>query len=98
MATFFGVLLAVAWPVGLMAGATWIAMAYLFRMSSLAALTAAALAPLYAFLLHASYPVVALAVFMAVIIFIRHDQNITRLLKGQEPKIGAKTAPPVASQ
>jgi len=51
VATFFGTMIALAWwpPVGLMAGATWIVMAYLFRMSSLAALTAAALAPLYAF-------------------------------------------------
>ena len=93
VATFFGVMIAVSWPVGLMAGATWIAMAYLFRMSSLAALTAAALAPLYAFALHAVHPVIVLAVFMALIIFVRHHENIARLLKGQEPKIGAKTAP-----
>jgi glycerol-3-phosphate acyltransferase PlsY len=48
VATFFGVLLAVAWPVGLAAGATWIALAALFRFSSLAGLTAALLAPVYA--------------------------------------------------
>ena len=94
VATFFGVLIAVAWPVGLMAGATWIAMAYLFRMSSLAALTAAVLAPLYAFALHSGHPVIVLAVFMAVIIFTRHHENIARLLKGQEPRIGAQTTTP----
>jgi len=98
VATFFGVMLAVAWPMGLLAGATWIAMAYLFRMSSLAALTAAALAPLYAFALHSGQPVIYLAVFMAVIIFIRHHENIARLLKGAEPKIGAKSAPPAATE
>ena len=95
MATFFGVMLAVAWPMGLLAGATWIAMAVLMRFSSLAALTAAALAPLYAFALHAGYPVICASVFMAVLIFIRHHENIARLLKGEEPRIGArKPAPP----
>jgi glycerol-3-phosphate acyltransferase PlsY len=92
VATFFGVLLAVAWPVGLLAGATWLAMAALFRMSSLAGLTAAALAPLFAFAVHAGYPVIVLAVFMAVLIFIRHHQNIGRLLRGEEPKIGGATS------
>jgi glycerol-3-phosphate acyltransferase PlsY len=88
VATFFGTLLAIAWPVGILAGATWIAMAAVFRMSSLAALTAAALAPLFAFAVHAGYPVIVLAVFMAVLIFIRHHENIRRLLRGEEPKIG----------
>ena len=101
VATFFGVLFAVAWPVGLLAGATWIATAVLFRISSLGALAAAALAPLYALALHKGYPVVALGVFMAVLIYIRHHENIARLLKGQEPRIGAKkaaaeAAPPAA--
>jgi len=99
VATYFGAMIAMAWwpPVGLMAGATWIAMAFLFRMSSLAALTAAALAPLYAFALHAGYPVICASVFMAVLIFIRHHENIARLLKGEEPKIGgASKAPPPA--
>jgi glycerol-3-phosphate acyltransferase PlsY len=97
VATFFGTLLAVAWPVGLLAGATWIAMAALFRMSSLAALTAAALAPLFAFAVHAGYPVVALSVFMAALIFIRHHENIRRLLRGEEPKIGAEKKPAEAA-
>jgi len=94
VATFFGILLAMAWPVGVMAGATWIAMAVLFRISSLAALTAAALAPLFAFAVHAGYPVIALSLFMAVFIYIRHHQNIARLLKGEEPRIGGKAKAP----
>ena len=69
-------------------------MAALFRVSSLAALTAAVLAPLFAFALHAGYPVIALSLFMALLIFIRHHANIARLIKGEEPRIGAKTAPP----
>jgi len=90
VATFFGTLLAAAWPVGIAAGATWIVMAFLFRVSSLAALTAAALAPIYVFLLDRPYPIAVMALFMGVLIYIRHKDNIGRLLKGQEPKIGKK--------
>jgi acyl phosphate:glycerol-3-phosphate acyltransferase len=92
VATFFGVIFAVAWPVGLLCGATWLAMAALFRMSSLASLTAAVLAPLFVFLIDRPYPFLWLALFLAVLIFIRHHQNIRRLLKGEEPKIGARKA------
>ncbi|MDP2259792.1 MAG: glycerol-3-phosphate 1-O-acyltransferase PlsY [Caulobacter sp.] len=96
VATFYGVLLTAAWPVGVLAALTWLAMAALFRISSLAALTATALAPLFAFATDQPYPMVLLSAFMAVLIYIRHHQNISRLLKGQEPKIGAKkdAAPP----
>ncbi|HEX4179455.1 MAG TPA: glycerol-3-phosphate 1-O-acyltransferase PlsY [Caulobacteraceae bacterium] len=98
VATFFGVLLAAAWPVGLMAGGAWIAMAGLFRWSSLSALTAAALAPLFALAIQAGWPIVVLAVAMAIVIFIRHRENIARLIKGDEPRIGArKPAPPTAA-
>jgi acyl phosphate:glycerol-3-phosphate acyltransferase len=91
VATFFGTLLAAAWPVGLTAGATWIAVAFLFRISSLGALAAALLAPVYA-LLMGRPAIAALAAFMAVLIYIRHAPNIRRLLKGEEPKIGGKKA------
>lgn len=101
VATFYGVLFAVAWPVGVLAALTWLAMAALFRISSLAALTAAVLAPLFALATDGlgtggnEHPVIILTLFMAVLIFIRHHENIGRLLKGQEPKIGAKKdAPP----
>jgi acyl-phosphate glycerol 3-phosphate acyltransferase len=90
VATFFGTLLAAAWPVGVAAGATWILMALVFRISSLAALVAAALAPLYVILLGRPHPIAAMALFMAVLIYIRHRENISRLLKGQEPRIGTK--------
>ena len=87
VATFFGTLLAAAWPVGLAAGAAWLITAFLFRTSSLAALVAVALAPVAALLL--GRPVVAaLALFMAVLIYLRHLPNIQRLLKGEEPRIG----------
>jgi glycerol-3-phosphate acyltransferase PlsY len=93
VATFYGVLLAAAWPVGLLAGATWILMAAVFRISSLAALTAAVLAPLYVMLTGRPWPVAALTVFMGVLIYIRHAPNIRRLLKGEEPRIGGAKKP-----
>jgi glycerol-3-phosphate acyltransferase PlsY len=90
VATFYGILFAIAWPVGLAAGATWIAMALIFRISSLAALTAAVLTPVWFLLLHQATPArLTLAIGMAVLIFLRHEANIRRLLKGEEPRIGA---------
>ena len=79
-----------------MAGATWLLMAALFRISSLSALVASAAAPIYALLpiaafgLPAPAAIVALAGFTALLIWIRHAENIARLLKGAEPRIGAK--------
>ena len=90
VATFYGVLLTACWPVGVLAAVTWLAMAALFRISSLAALTAAAFAAPFAIATDQPRPMIGLAVFMAVLIFIRHRENIGRLLKGQEPKIGKK--------
>jgi glycerol-3-phosphate acyltransferase PlsY len=95
VATAAGVMFAIAWPAALLMGATWLAMALIFRISSLAALTAAALAPLYVFLTGQTPEAkLWLAVFMAVLIFIRHHENIRRLLKGEEPRIGAKAVAP----
>lgn len=88
VATFFGVLLAVAWPIGLIAAATWLAMAFVFRFSSLAALTAAVVTPLAALGLHQSRAVAALCLLMAVLIYVRHQENIRRLMAGEETRIG----------
>ncbi len=87
VATFLGVMLALAVWAGLACAATWLAVAGLFRYSSLAALSAAALAPAYAYWL-ADQQRVEIALFMAVLIFLRHHANIRRLIKGDEPKIG----------
>ncbi len=93
VATFFGTMIAIAWPAGLLAGATWLVMAGIFRFSSLAGLTAAALAPLYVFLTGQTPEAkLWLAAFMAVLIFVRHHENIGRLLKGEEPRIGSRPA------
>jgi glycerol-3-phosphate acyltransferase PlsY len=90
VATFYGVLLAACWPVGVLAAITWLAVAALLRISSLAALVAAALAAPFALATDQQAPYLALCLFMAVLIFIRHKDNIGRLLKGQEPRIGKK--------
>jgi glycerol-3-phosphate acyltransferase PlsY len=89
-ATFLGVLLAAAWPVFLLAGATWLLMAWMVRFSSLSALAAAALTPFFVFVTDQE-PVAKLylAVFMGVLVFLRHYENIRRLLNGTEPRIGA---------
>ena len=92
VATFFGVMLTAAWPVGVMAAITWLAVAALLRLSSLAALTAVALTPLFALATDQALPMVVLAAFMAVLVFVRHKDNIARLRTGTEPKIGAKKA------
>jgi glycerol-3-phosphate acyltransferase PlsY len=87
VATGYGVLIAAAWPVGLLAGAVWLGMTALFRRSSASALTSFALAPVLALLL--ADPATALmALAMAVLIFARHHENIRRLLDGTEPRIG----------
>ncbi len=88
VATFLGTLLALAWPVGIAACLTWLATAFAFRFSSLAALVAAAAAPLWVVLLgHADAAL--LAALLALLVFVRHGANIARLRAGTEPKIGA---------
>lgn len=89
VATWLGTMLALAWPVGLAACATWLVFALGFRISSLAALAAAALSPIMAALL--GFPgFVALSIALALLIFARHRANIERLIAGDEPRIGAK--------
>lgn len=89
VATFLGVLLALAWPVGLAACATWAAVAAAFRWSSLAALAAAASAPAW-FLILGPRQGVWLALALAALIFLRHHANIARLRAGTEPRIGRR--------
>jgi glycerol-3-phosphate acyltransferase PlsY len=90
-ATFLGIMLAIAWPVGVLCCLTWLATAAVFRYSSLAALVAAAAGPLYAIWL-ADPQRMELAGALALLIFIRHHQNIRRLMRREEPKIGKSGA------
>lgn len=88
-ATSLGVLLAISWPTGLCACATWLLVAWLFRYSSLAALVGLAVAPIYAWWLVGPQEA-WLALILAVLIFIRHHANIRRLINGEESRIGEK--------
>ena len=87
VATSLGILLAYAWPVALAAGATWLAVAFLTRYSSLAALAAAVLAPLYAWLVTREFQPTEVVGFLAVLVILRHHTNIRRLVAGTEGKI-----------
>ncbi len=89
VATFLGTLLALAWPVGLAACATWAATAAVSRISSLSALVAAATAALWALLLGRG-DLVGLILVLAALVIVRHHANIRRLIDGTEPRIGRK--------
>ncbi len=77
VATFLGTLLALAWPIGLLACATWAATAAITRISSLSALTAAALSPAYA-LLTGQPQFVLLTILLAALIFVRQSASAFR--------------------
>ena len=89
VASAFGFILVTNWHLGLLAFGVWLLMAFLFRYSSLAALTAATSVPVFSFFL--VEPVYAIFYsFIAVLVIIRHHANIKRLLKGEESKITFK--------
>jgi acyl phosphate:glycerol-3-phosphate acyltransferase len=90
VSTFLGTLLALSLPVGLAACATWAVVAALSRISSLSALMAAASAPIWALVLGLP-DAVALLIALAVVIGLRHEGNIRRLIAGSEPRIGRKS-------
>ena len=87
VATFLGVMLALAWPAGLATCAVWLLTALVTRYSSLAALVAAASTPVWLLLL-GQRQAAWLALALAVLVFVRHHANIGRLLRGAEPRIG----------
>jgi glycerol-3-phosphate acyltransferase PlsY len=99
-ATTLGVLLAVDWHICAAACATWLIVAAMFRFSSLAALIAVAAAPFYAWylpllwapghVLGGDLQVAELAAVLAVLVWAKHHENIRRLLRGEEPRIGAR--------
>lgn len=95
VATALGVLLGISGWLGLLVLLTWLAVAFISRYSSLSALIAALLAPVYYVLFGGTLWVYDQSVLVAVIamsalLLWRHAENISRLLKGQESKIGSK--------
>jgi len=89
VATFLGTLIALAWPVGLACCATWLVMALIFRISSLAALAAAGSSTLWMIALGEGR-MLLLGVVLTLLVYYRHAANIQRLRAGTEPKIGKK--------
>jgi glycerol-3-phosphate acyltransferase PlsY len=88
VATALGCLLALNWQTGLCWIITWGLMAFIFRYSSLAALTASVLAPAYIWLFTGNIIWVATVAIMGIILIARHRENIRKLVRGQESKIG----------
>lgn len=84
VATSAGVLLGFSWWLGLAFMATWMLMYKFGKISSLSALIASALSPVYAWFILGDKPIVSAAVFMTVFLLFRHKSNIQRLLAGEE--------------
>mgnify|MGYP001767695839 CR=1 FL=1 len=91
VATFLGTLLALAWPVGLAACATWLVAAALLRISSAAALVSAASSAGWVFWFGEGRLLI-LVVVLTILIYIRHAENLRRIKAGTEPRIGRKRA------
>ena len=87
VATYLGVLAGAAPPAALAFAAIWLSVAYLGRYSSLAALTATAATPLILVLLR-DWGAVGLFTVLTTLVFLRHHANISRLMKGEESRIG----------
>lgn len=84
VATSFGALLGISWLLGIAVFATWLVVYKVFKISSLSALVAAALTPVYAGLIMDSQEVVIISIVIAGVLFWRHKTNIQRLLAGEE--------------
>lgn len=95
VATFIGVVFGVDLVLGLATGATWLIIAYFFRYSSLASLVSAAFAPVFYLMgdriqWYSERAVLFMLFIMALLLAVRHRENINRLLEGKESKLGAK--------
>ena len=89
VATFLGIIIALNPFAGLACCLTWVVTAVIFRISSLSALVAAVLSPLYSYLF-SDLRLAILASVLCILILLKHTENIKRLLSGTEPKIGNK--------
>lgn len=89
VATFLGILLALYWPVGLAVCATWLAAAVVLRISSVAALAAAASSGIWVFIFDQTAMVI-LTLVLTLLVYVRHRENLKRIKAGTEPRIGAK--------
>jgi acyl phosphate:glycerol-3-phosphate acyltransferase len=91
VATYLGVLVAFAWTAGLAFAGIWLTVAFLTRYSSLAALIAAAAMPIV-LAIESNWLGVGLFTVLTVLVFIRHHANLSRLMRGEESRIGQRKA------
>ena len=90
-ATGLGILIAISWKVAVISFLIWIVVVFTFRYSSLGSIITCPLVPLWMYLFHMSKVYILFTVVIAVyIVLVRHRDNIKRLIKGTEPKIGQK--------
>ncbi|MFA3917221.1 glycerol-3-phosphate 1-O-acyltransferase PlsY [Ruegeria hyattellae] len=90
VATFLGIWLALAWPVGVGCCLTWLAAAAVSRISSVGALVAAASSTLWAIFLGFGNTLI-LGIILTLLVYLRHSENIGRIKSGTEPRIGSKS-------
>jgi acyl phosphate:glycerol-3-phosphate acyltransferase len=93
VATTLGVMWGLSWPIGAIACAAWLLFAAIFRYSSLAALLSVVVAAIAAWILSNSY-VATLLTLLVPLVWVRHHENIARLLNGTESRIGQRTPAP----
>jgi glycerol-3-phosphate acyltransferase PlsY len=89
-AVSLGIIFALDWLAGIMVAVTWLGALAIWRISSVATLTAAALAPAYLLMLH-EWKLAALAALIGLVMAYMHRENIRRLIAGTEPRVGAKS-------
>jgi glycerol-3-phosphate acyltransferase PlsY len=91
LATFFGILIPLLWPAALIYALVWLVLVAAIRISSVGGIAAAISAPITAVFLHSSLFPMLLG--LALLALWKHRENILRLMKGTEPRIGSKTSP-----
>ena len=91
VATYLGVCFGLYWPVGLLVAGTWLGAAFVWRISSLSALIAIALSSAWFLLLRHDNDAL-LALLLSALIYYMHRDNIRRLMRGEEPRIGKKSS------
>ena len=89
VATFFGALFALVWQIGILAAVIWLATAFITRYSSLGALISCVICTVVSLIFLPQGPGVMVGVMSAIILW-RHRENIARLKRGEESKIGQK--------
>ncbi|MEP3429626.1 MAG: glycerol-3-phosphate 1-O-acyltransferase PlsY [Roseibium sp.] len=93
VATYLGILLGLYWPMFVIAALTWVGVAAIFRYSSLSALTASAATPIVLYFGFSQVQMAEMFMILSILLWAKHHENIGRLLKGQESKIGSKSKP-----